>query len=119
VSVAPWDGQRLPYADNLVNLIVVNTPLSVARAELLRVLCPGGVAVFAADDGQRTTDKLVKPWPQEIDEWTHYLHDASNNAVAHDRVVAAPGRLQWMDRPLWSRSHEYHSSLNAMVSAQG
>jgi len=120
VSAQQWAGKRLPYADNLVNLVVVSGQRSVDRAELLRVLCPGGVAVSLTNDkGPMTNDKLVKPWPREIDEWTHYLHDASNNAVAHDRVVAAPGRLQWLDRPLWSRSHEYHSSLNAMVSAQG
>ena len=120
VSVQRWSGERLPYADNLANLIVVSRPASVAREELLRVLVPGGVAVVLTTDHEPLpADKLVKPWPAEIDEWTHYLHDASNNAVAHDRVVATPGRLQWLDRPLWSRSHEYHSSLNAMVSAQG
>ena len=26
-------------------------------------------------------------WPKEIDEWTHYLYDASNNAVANDALV--------------------------------
>ena len=44
VSVEHYDGQRLPYADNLVNLIVVSDPSSMAREELLRVLCPGGTA---------------------------------------------------------------------------
>lgn len=63
VWIEKWTGPQLPYADNLVNLIVVNgqllvgsRPLAVAREELLRVLCPGGVAVFATDDGQLTTD---------------------------------------------------------------
>jgi len=120
VSIQQWSGTRLPYADNLANLIVVSESASVAREELLRVLAPGGMSVsLATDNGPMTTDQLVKPWPPEIDDWTHYLHDASNNAVAHDRVVGTPGRLQWLDRPLWSRSHEYHSSLNALVSAQG
>ena len=35
--------------------------------------------------------KTVKPRPAEIDEWTHYLHDPSNNAVAHDRSSARRG----------------------------
>ena len=46
VSVAHWDGQRLPYIDNFVNLLVVRVPSSVEKEEILRVLCPGGVAVF-------------------------------------------------------------------------
>jgi len=112
VSVERWTGGRLPYADNLVNLLVVGNEGSVTKEEMLRVLAPNGVALIGGK-------KIVKPWPKEIDEWTHYLHGSDNNAVAHDRVVAAPQRLQWEDRPLWSRSHEYHSSLAAMVSAQG
>ena len=90
VSVQQWAGDRLPYADNLVNLIVVSGPLSVAKEELLRVLCPDGVAVFTTDHGQMTTDKLIKPRPHDIDEWTHFLHDAGNNAVAKDARVGAP-----------------------------
>ena len=63
--------------------------------------------------------KTVKPWPTEIDQWTHYLHDPSNNAVAHDRVVGPPRGLQWFAGPLYCRSHETDSSVSAMVSAAG
>jgi len=112
VSVEPWSGGVLPYADNLVNLLVAEKPGLVSMDEVMRVLAPNGVAIIAGK-------KTVKPWPKEIDEWTHYLHGPDNNAVAHDRVVASPQRLQWQDKPLWNRSHEYHSSLVAMVSAQG
>jgi len=79
---------------------------------VMRVLAPGGVALIG---GKRT----AKPWPSQIDDWGHFLHDASNNAVAHDRLVAPPRRLQWIGGPLWARSHEYDSSLGAMVSAKG
>ncbi|HUV64626.1 MAG TPA: PQQ-binding-like beta-propeller repeat protein, partial [Sedimentisphaerales bacterium] len=44
---------------------------------------------------------------------------ASNNAVAHDTRVGPPGRLKWVCGPQWSRSHEFISSLCAMVSSQG
>ena len=63
--------------------------------------------------------KTVKPWPNEMDQWSHYLHDAGNNAVARDTVVGSPRRLKWLCEPLWSRSHEFMTSLSAMVSAQG
>jgi len=116
VSVDTFDGEHLPYADNLVNLLVVESPAGVSRGEMIRVLAPRGVALVRRD-GQWV--KTVKPWPSEIDDWTHFLHDASNNAVAHDRRVAAPRGLQWAGGPLWCRSHEYDSSLCAMVSARG
>jgi SAM-dependent methyltransferase len=119
VSLALWDGRDLPYADNLVNLIVVTDPASVAKEELLRALCPGGVALFTADGGQLTPDKLLKPRPKDIGEWTHYLHDASGNPVAQDRQVGPPRQLQWVSAPRWCRSHEVDISIAAVVSAGG
>ena len=61
----------------------------------------------------------MKPWPKEIDQWTHYLHGADNNAVAHDSVVGPPKSVQWLEGPLWQRHHEMNANPNAMVSAQG
>lgn len=111
-----FDGKHLPYAENLVNLLVASETFEVSAAEVLRVLAPRGVAYVRKGAGWRKTGKA---WPEEIDEWSHFLHDATGNAVAHDRVVAAPRRLQWIGGPLWSRSHEYDSSLCAMVSSGG
>ena len=116
VSVERLAGDALPYADNLVNLLVVEDAGGVGREEMLRVLCPGGAAYLRVE-GKWT--HLVKPRPGEIDEWTHYLHDASNNAVAADTQVGPPRRLRWVAEPLWARSHEFISSLSAMVSAGG
>ena len=68
VSVDVFDGQQLPYIDNLVNLIVAEDPGKVAMSEVMRVLRPGGVAYVKQ---KSTWAKTVKPWPDEIDEWTH------------------------------------------------
>lgn len=119
VSVQRWQGERLPYVDRFVNAIVVRSPSPVSRAELLRVLCPGGVALFVTDDGQQVADSLVQPWPGEIDEWTHFLHAPDNNAVARDRRVDIPRSIQWVSDPRWGRSHEELASLSAAVTAQG
>jgi len=119
VTIDRLDGTRLPYIDNLVNLIVVDRPVSVAKEELLRVLCPGGVAVFVAERGQPVADKFVKPRPGEIDDWSHYLHSATNNAVSRDTVVGPPRRMQWVGSPLYSRHHDRMSSVSAVVSAGG
>ncbi len=121
VSVGHFDGAALPYADNLVNLVVAeelgkSSRSKVEIGEVLRVLVPGGVACIGRD-GQWT--KTVKPWPADIGEWSHFLHDASNNAVAKDTRVGPPRRLQWTAGPLWTRSHEFTSSICAMVSANG
>lgn len=116
VSIDHFDGRHLPYIDNLVNTVVASKPTDVPKAEILRVLRPRGVAYIR--EGDRWTT-FVKPWPDDIDEWTHYLHDASNNAVAHDTAIGPLRHLQWDGAPRYSRHHEYTSSVAAMVSAQG
>ena len=105
-------GARLPYVDNLVNLVVSEDLGTVPMSEVMRVLCPNGVAYI---DGTKT----VKPRPANIDEWTHYLYDASNNAVAHDDVVGPPRRVQWRAGPTFARHHDVLASVSSMVSASG
>ncbi|MCK4857316.1 MAG: class I SAM-dependent methyltransferase, partial [candidate division Zixibacteria bacterium] len=116
VSVEQFSGSVLPYTDNLINLVVVQNAGGVTRDEVMRVLAPGGVAC-AWRRGQ--WKKIVKAWPDNIDQWTHFLHDASNNAVADDSVVGPPRSLQWIAPPLWLRSHETPSGIQSPVSAAG
>ena len=116
VSVECWDGNSLPYIDNLVNLVVSENLGTVPMDEVMRVLCPNGVAYIK--NGQ-TWDKSVKPKPEEIDEWTHYLHDANNNAVSHDSTIGPLRRFQWTGSPRWSRHHDHMASVSAYVSAGG
>jgi len=115
VSIDRFDGKQLPYVDNLVNLVVAEKT-AVPKEEVMRILAPNGVA-YVQTNGIWT--KTVKPRPKEIDDWTHYLHDASNNAVAHDSVVGPPRRLQWVGGPRYGRHHDRMSSLSAAVSAGG
>ena len=116
VSVDRLRVKRLPYIDNLVNLLVAEKLGEIPMEEVMRVLAPNGVA-YIKKEGQWT--KTVKPRPKEIDEWTHYLHDASNNAVARDSVVGPPRRLQWVGSPRWARHHDHMASMSALVSASG
>ncbi|MCK5172337.1 MAG: hypothetical protein KAR47_03045, partial [Planctomycetes bacterium] len=119
VSVRHWDKDYLPYADNLVNLLVVAGPGDVSMDdvfmnEAMRVLAPLGSAFTKSGDSWART---VKPWPKEIDEWTHYLHGPDNNAVAQDKVVGLPRRVQWIGFPKFARSHDHLATVSAMVSA--
>ena len=106
VSVEQLVGPVLPYADSLVNLVVMSgDSVQVSEEEIQRALCPGGAAVKLAPDTRNLKPETFfrSPWPDEIDEWTHYLHDASGNAVAEDAVVGPPRSLQWVAPPLWLR----------------
>ncbi len=116
VSVEIFDGKRLPYVDGLVNLLVAEELRDVPMAEVMRVLAPRGVAMIGGK-------KTVKPWPEAIDEWTHFLHGPDNNALADDRVVGPPRHMQWLAGPTWTRHHHSDKGTNptvrAVVSARG
>jgi outer membrane protein assembly factor BamB len=126
VWIDPLAGARLPYAENMVNLLVAEDLGAVSMDEVLRVLVPRGVAYIrkGGSPGLRSLGeggwvKTVKPRPADIDEWTHWLHGADGNAVAQDRLAGPPRRFQWVAGPLWSRSHDSVPSVTAFVSAGG
>jgi outer membrane protein assembly factor BamB len=125
VSVDLCSPAQLPYVDNLVNAVVVDDlPALLEKgfsvSEVMRVLCPGGVALLGRRDdagGQAFTEaqlkavlieagvadisfikahglwaKVAKPWPDD------------------PGPDAPPSRVQWMAGPIWSRGH--FSTLN-------
>jgi len=116
VSVDVFDGRSLPLIDNLVNLLVADDLGDVPMAEVTRVLAPRGVAMIGGK-------KTVKPWPEAIDQWTHFLHGPNNNAVAEDRIAGPPRRMQWLAGPAWTRHHHAdkgtYPTIRAVVSARG
>ena len=149
VSAIGWSDERLPYVPNLVNVLIVgNLPDQGSAAfahEAARVLTPYGSvflrvpaagkprnAALAKDlaaaglasaatlqAGGSGWLKATKPWPEQIDEWTHYLHGADSNPVANDTVIGPPQHFQWVSGPLWQRSHESDSSPSTLVTARG
>jgi outer membrane protein assembly factor BamB len=144
VSVSRWQSPDLPYAENLLNVVVVAScdPLAAAAPslpEICRVLAPLGTALAASSaggawdaaqckaagleplpqDADAAWMAAGKPWPAEIDQWTHYLHGADGNPVAQDTVVGPPEHLQWVGGPRWLRCHETDSSVSTLVTAQG
>ncbi|MGM0489103.1 MAG: PQQ-binding-like beta-propeller repeat protein, partial [Planctomycetota bacterium] len=120
ITIDRWSGQWLPYVDNLVNLLVVSSQAAVDNEELMRVLAPGGVAIFTSQGAESSgVRRVVKPWPDEIDEWTHYLHGPDNNAVAMDSRVGPPRHMQWVGGPRWTRHHDWLNSISGAVTAGG
>lgn len=122
VSVDHFSGGRLPYADNLVNLVVVSDLApQVDDRELGRVLCPGGVAVRIGSGTRDAKPETIvrKPWPEAMDEWTHFHHDPQGTMVGGDTAIGPPRRIQWLAGPKWLRNHDFMSSMHAMVSAGG
>jgi len=135
VTFARSADERLPYIDNLVNLVVADTRCEMRDAgnEIMRILAPRGVAVVREKGNEAWLSRIphpvscigdgfamfAKPISADIDQWTHYLHGPDNNAVAHDSVVSSPYHVQWVGEPKWARHHNHLSSTSAMVTANG
>lgn len=116
LSAELWRRNDLPYAENLVNLLLLDAGSSVSQEEVMRVLAPGGT-VLRKKDGQWVGE--TKPHAPKTVEWTHYQYDAANNPVGEDKSCGLPRRFQWSGTPLWSTAHESMASLSAMVSSNG
>ncbi len=122
----------LPYTENLVNAIWIKNelPQSIPLKELMRVLTPNGVLLIQKigmevaqlqEQGfenieevkfqNRSWLRAKKPWPKEMDEWSHPRHSPSANAVSKDQLVGPPRRVRWLAGP-WEE-------LSSMVTASG
>jgi len=102
---------KLPYTENLVNHMIISRA-GVPAAEIFRVLAPGGTLVFTrkgimsqaklesagfdsiANAGSTLTAR--KPWPAEMDQWSHSRHAANGNPVSQDTAVGPPARIRWV-----------------------
>ncbi|MFH0938184.1 MAG: PQQ-binding-like beta-propeller repeat protein [Planctomycetota bacterium] len=132
VSVECGDFSRLPYADSLVNLVVVDDLLGLLKKglslkETLRVVCPEGVALLGCSGGEVTLKAILaqtgiekpetiaqagaKTWavirktrPPEMDEWTQYMHGADRGGVSHDSAAGVPASLRWVAGPEYPKA---------------
>jgi outer membrane protein assembly factor BamB len=104
VAVEARKDATLPYADNLVSLLVVLDAGDVPRAELLRVLRPDGQLLLKQAAGFQA---VTKPKIEGTDEWTHWRHGPERNAASNDRLVDVPRRIQWLftSKAITERSH--------------
>ncbi len=112
-----WNGDLLPYTDNLVNILFWDTADSEeGMAEILRVLVPNGVAYIKQSTGW---EKVIKPWSDEMDEWPHYRYDAGNTGASKDKIVGPPNHIQWEAGPRFMRSHEIETGISSILTANG
>ena len=124
ISANRWaSDKRLPYAENLVNLLIVEKGRKVPPAEAIRVLRPAGV--FLAQGGGASGSEFKKagledvktvqadgnwtlarkPWPAEMDQWSHSRHGPDGNAVSADKLVQKAERIRWLAGPMVHASH--------------
>jgi len=129
VSIEAQSGTRLPYADNLLNLLVADNAAALRKsgvsfAELWRVVAPFNTLVLGGvDDREELVRELakagcapdalhqkgrwfwvVKPLPAVMDAWPERFHDAGHGRVSHDQQVGPATGLRWMQGRIWASS---------------
>ena len=126
---------RLPHADNMLDLVISNRPdllQSLSATEVLRALRPEGRAILGGQDAGRVlkawtanvkdvkswSDKygdwmqFSKPVPRGIGEWSHWEKSPDNNPVSQDALIKAPYMTQFMAKP-------WYIGMPAVTTAAG
>ncbi|NUQ64736.1 MAG: hypothetical protein HUU20_19915, partial [Pirellulales bacterium] len=96
VYVEQGSDAQVHLANNLADLVVVPGDASgrTPRAEVLRILRPGGKGLL----GQET---VTKPMPPGVDQWNHPYHGPDNNPQSTDQVARAPYLTQFLAEPYY------------------
>jgi outer membrane protein assembly factor BamB len=88
---------HINLGDNLADLILADQDAAsrLSEDEVLRVLCPLGIARIGAT-------KLTKPIPEGADDWTHPFHGPDNNPQSNDQIARAPYLTQFLAKPYYA-----------------
>ncbi|PCJ55039.1 MAG: hypothetical protein COA79_21115 [Planctomycetota bacterium] len=124
VSLDIGSFKKLPYAGNLVNLLVIENFQILKKKglnayEILRIISPNGhifindesSSVFLKTAGFNNIKKYgnwwtgIKPRPKGMDEWTHQRYGPKRSATSKDIFVGPTNSMRWIDGPLRSRGH--------------
>ena len=106
-------GYSLPYADGMVNLLVVTN--QTRRVETARDRSRSGSIGRRLDSTGWPVNVVSQGWPDDVDQWSHTRYDATGNAVSKDKRVGPPRYLQWEASPRWNRGVK----TSSLVTTQG
>ena len=88
---------HIGLANNLADCVLVGPTAAgkIDRGELMRVLRPKGSAFV----GQ---ERMIKPVPEGMDQWTHPYHGPDNNPQSKDQLAQGKFHTQFIARPKFS-----------------
>jgi len=91
---------KLPYTDNVVNLLVADLDALGSKApsmeEIDRVLGYGGTAYIKKFG---IWEKHYIPIPQDINQYTHWKDDSTLSSFQNDHRVGIPNQVRWIGAP--------------------
>ncbi len=93
VWAEPGKLDHLHLADNVADAVIAGP--GVSRAEVVRILRPGGKGFLGREE-------VTKAIPDGADDWTHPYHGPDNNPQSKDRLARGPFMTQFMATPWYS-----------------
>jgi outer membrane protein assembly factor BamB len=122
------DPDHLPYAENVANAVMLQASAKAPLSEAFRILTPKGFLLVSSKAklseaklkaagfdsiSQRADGSFLarKPWPKNMDSWSHPRHAANGNAVSQDTAVGPPERVRWVAAAT--------SEVEGLVTAEG
>jgi len=91
IGEGPLD--HLNLAGNVADAVMVFEPDNkTSKDEALRVLRPGGKLFWGKE-------KITKPTPKGVDDWSHPYHGPDNNPLSNDQLARAPYLTQFLAGP--------------------
>lgn len=92
IDQGPWS--RIHLASNLADAVMVSDSArdNVSKDEVLRILRPGGKALSGGE-------VISKPFPANIDDWSHPYHSPDNNPQSNDLLARAPYLTHFLAEP--------------------
>ncbi len=111
--------KALPYANNLINLVVIEDYNALSKnglniKEIMRVVAPLNAALIKnapSDLKQQLSNagyadatlnqnnnwtQIIKTWPEGMDEWSHPEYDASGTSISSDTIARPSNSVQWI-----------------------
>jgi outer membrane protein assembly factor BamB len=96
IYVQEGTSAQIGLGDDLADAVVLAADWpSPPKAEVLRVLRPGGKAI----QGEK---QWIKPFPEGMDDWSHHYHGPDNNPQSLDRLARAPYLTQFIAEPRYA-----------------
>lgn len=96
VFVQLGSSERIHLGNNVADRVVIaGTDNATPEDEILRALRPKGIG-FVGDQ------RIVKPVPEGVDEWSHPYHGPDNNPQSDDQFVKGEFQTQFIGYPKFS-----------------
>lgn len=138
-SVVQGELNKLPYVENLINLVVVeNLTIAINKhfslKETFRILVPNGVLMLKDEIGEQvkkiniskrweikksgTWSILRKPRNPKMGNWAQWAGGADRNMMTQDEVITPANEIRWMANPR-TGARAKNATLQGFISSGG